>query len=228
MTATFSSVVLLSGGQDSTTALYWAKAKFPGLPPLALCFGYGQRHQKEVLAAEQLSSRAGAVYKYMDLSQVFLSMNLQSALLTAGSLSEQHVGNPKLPSTFTPGRNIVFHALAQIIAYQCGVSHVVSGVCQTDFVGYPDCRDYFVRLLALAVNFGLESDIQFHTPLMFLTKSQTVELAQTLPGCMDALAFSWTCYEGKEEPCQHCPSCVLRAQGFALAGVPDPALGKRV
>ena len=128
-----------------------------------------------------------------------------------------------LPNTFVPGRNLVFLTFAAAFAYRQGIRHIVTGVAQTDYSGYPDCRAETIDALQQALRLGMESDVEIHTPLMHLSKKQTVELASDL-GALPALAHTHTCYNGVRPPCGNCPACELRAKGFAEAGIPDPLL----
>ena len=127
----------------------------------------------------------------------------------------------ELPITFVPGRNLIFLTFAAAYAYQSGIGNLVTGVAQTDYSGYPDCRDETLRALEKSIQLGMEYEIKLHTPLMFLTKVETVKLAQDC-GAMEAMAYSHTCYRGEQPPCGRCPACVLRAKGFADAGITDP------
>lgn len=212
-------LVLLSGGQDSTTCLYWAKTKFESVR--AVGFYYEQRHaEAELDACRKVAAKAQAPVEILDLS--FLARLSDSALvnrsaaLTPGSPSE-------LPSSFVPGRNLIFLSVATALASKYGISDLVTGVCQTDYSGYPDCRQDFIWAMERAASHALDSrpPIQIHTPLMHMTKAQTVKLARELPGCWEALALSVTCYNGTR--CGTCPSCLLRAKGFHEAGEDDPA-----
>ncbi len=131
-----------------------------------------------------------------------------------------------LPRSFVPGRNLIFLTSAASIAASRGIRDVVAGVCQTDYSGYPDCRRDTIDAVERAVllgNRGLTDEFRIHTPLMHLTKAETVRLAQRLPGGMEAVGKSWTCYEGGASSCGTCPACILRAKGFAEAGTCDPA-----
>ena len=128
-----------------------------------------------------------------------------------------------LPNTFVPGRNLIFLTFAAAFAYQRGITHIVTGVAQTDYSGYPDCREDTMESLQAALRQGMESDVQIHTQLMHLSKKETVELAEEL-GAMPAMALTHTCYNGARPPCGACPACLLRAKGFAEAGVLDPLL----
>ncbi len=131
------------------------------------------------------------------------------------------MGATGLPNTFVPGRNLVFITLAAAYAYQRGISEIVTGVCQTDFSGYPDCRESTMVALQAALRAGMDAPFTIHTPLMHLTKAQTVTMLRDLGG-LPLLAYSHTCYEGAVPPCGRCPACVLRAKGFAEAGIADP------
>ena len=128
-----------------------------------------------------------------------------------------------LPNTFVPGRNLIFLTYAAAYAYQRDIGHLVAGVAQTDYSGYPDCREETIEALQQALRLGMESDVQIHTPLMHRSKRETVELARDL-GALDAMALTHTCYNGERPPCRHCPACELRAKGFAEAGIEDPLL----
>jgi len=214
-----SAVVLLSGGQDSTTCLYWAKERFDRL--YALTFDYGQRHRIELDAACTIARMAG-VAEHRILRMGELEELGGSALLSDIPIQETG-GRGNLPNTFVPGRNLLFLTLAAAWAYQLECHDLVGGMCQTDYSGYPDCRRATIDALEAAIRLGMEWEIRIHTPLMFLTKAQSVKLAVEV-GAMNALAYSHTCYEGRFPPCGVCPACRLRAKGFEEAGVEDPLL----
>lgn len=213
-----SAVVLLSGGQDSVTCLYWAKQRFEQVH--ALTIDYGQRHQIELDAAEKVSQIAQVQ------SQRVLTLDalgqLGGSSLTDSIPIEESARNG-LPNSFVPGRNLLFLTLAAAYAYQLNCHDLVGGMCQTDYSGYPDCRRDTLDALERAISQGMDWTITIHTPLMFLTKAETVHLAQEV-GAMEALRWSHTCYEGKRPPCGVCPACLLRARGFTEAGVEDPLL----
>ncbi|MDH3547070.1 MAG: 7-cyano-7-deazaguanine synthase QueC, partial [Gammaproteobacteria bacterium] len=128
-----------------------------------------------------------------------------------------------LPNTFVPGRNLIFLTYAAAFAYRRGIQNLVTGVAQTDYSGYPDCREETIKSLQESIRLGMESDITIHTPLMHRSKKETVELAQAL-GALPAMAMTHTCYNGERPPCGQCPACQLRARGFAEAGIADPLL----
>ncbi|GBC90031.1 7-cyano-7-deazaguanine synthase [bacterium HR14] len=214
-----SAVVLLSGGQDSTTCLYWAKRHFEKV--YALTFDYGQRHRIELDAARTVAQMAGVAH-HLILRVCELEQLGGSALLSDIPIQETG-GRGNLPNTFVPGRNLLFLVLAAAWAYQLECHHLVGGMCQTDYSGYPDCRRATIDALEQAIRLGMEWDITIHTPLMFLTKAESVKLAIEV-GALEALAYSHTCYEGRFPPCGQCPACRLRARGFEEAGIEDPLI----
>jgi len=213
-------LVLLSGGQDSTTCLYWAMNKFEHV--MALSIDYGQRHHIELESAKKIAHIAKVNHEIFATS-IFTDIG-DSALVGNGDISASHKSSKDLPSSFVPGRNILFLTVAGALAYKKGITNIVTGTCQTDFSGYHDCRDNTIKSLQVTLSLGLGKDIIIHTPLMWLTKKETVDLAISLPGCGEALAYSHTCYEGQRPPCGKCPACKLREKGFKEAGVEDPLL----
>lgn len=214
-------IVCFSGGQDSTTCLFWALARFDEVE--AMCFDYGQRHRIELEAAAAIAARAGVPLTVLPVSAL--------GALGGNSLTDRAIpvsearGSDGLPSSFVPGRNLIFLTLAAARAYQLGCADLVTGVCQTDYSGYPDCRRETMDALERTLSLGIGGAFTIHTPLMALTKADTARLAASLPGCLEALADSHTCYRGERPPCGRCDACVLRARGFAEAGIPDPLLG---
>jgi 7-cyano-7-deazaguanine synthase len=214
------SLVILSGGQDSTTCLYWALARFGHDNVTALTFDYGQRHRIELDCAAKVAALAGVPQTVLPID-TFAALGGNS--LTDSAVAVQSGVNPAthLPNTFVPGRNLIFITLAAAYAYPRGIQHLVGGMAQTDYSGYPDCREATLKALEQAIRLGMEFDFSLHTPLMFKSKKETVELARDL-GALEALAYTHTCYQGRQPPCGECPACILRAKGFAEAGIPDP------
>ncbi|MGB5245570.1 MAG: 7-cyano-7-deazaguanine synthase QueC [Woeseia sp.] len=213
-------LVVLSGGQDSTTCLYWALQRYDEV--CAITFDYGQRHRIELECASRIAAQAGINHRILPLNSL--------AALGGNSLTDADIavapGNPAegaLPNSFVPGRNLLFLTLAAAYAWQLGIRHLVTGVAQTDYSGYPDCRKATLDALQQSLRLGMERDFEIHTPLMNLSKKETVLLAQSL-GALDAMALTHTCYNGARPPCGECPACVLRARGFAEAGIADPLL----
>jgi 7-cyano-7-deazaguanine synthase len=215
-------LVLLSGGQDSTTCLYWAIDRFGPDQVTAISFDYGQRHRIELECARAIADDASVAYACLPID-TFSTLG-GDALTDADIDVSQGVGTESgLPNTFVPGRNLIFITYAAAFAYQHHIGNLVTGVAQTDYSGYPDCREETIAALQKAIQLGMESDIKILAPLMHLSKKQTVELARDL-GCLDAMALTHTCYNGERPPCGQCPACELRAKGFAEAGVDDPLL----
>lgn len=213
-------LVVLSGGQDSTTCLYWALDRFGPASVEAISFDYGQRHRVELKAARTIAAEAGVPHAVRQLD--FFKELGQNALLDADAAIETD-GRTGLPTTFVPGRNLFFLTYAAAYGYPHGVRHIVTGVAETDYSGYPDCRFDTLAALQQALSLGLDHAITLHAPLMHLDKAATVRLAKQL-GALPALAHSHTCYRGEFPPCGDCPACELRAGGFAAAGVTDPLL----
>ena len=211
-------LVVLSGGQDSTTCLYWAKKRFNSVRTIT--FDYGQRHKIELEAAKKIAEIA-------DVDNDIISINtfvqLGGNSLTGCEEVKSSSGESDLPNTFVPGRNLIFLTFAAAYAYQKGIRDIVTGVCQTDFSGYPDCRQNTIEAIQIAINLGMESQVKIHTPLMWMTKAETVHFAKEV-GALTAMAWSHTCYNGLVPPCQTCHACELRTKGFADAGINDPLI----
>ena len=205
-------VVVFSGGQDSTTCLVQAQARYDEVH--AITFDYGQRHRAEIDTARHLATALGiAAHKVMDvtmLGELAISALTRDDIPVSFELQENG-----LPNTFVPGRNILFLTLAAIYAYQVGAEAVITGVCETDFSGYPDCRDDFVKALNQAVSLGLDRPIRFETPLMWLDKAETWALADH-HGHLDPVRHqTLTCYNGIQgDGCGACPACELRRRGL--------------
>jgi 7-cyano-7-deazaguanine synthase len=221
-------VLLLSGGQDSTTCLYWALQRFDAVH--ALTMHYGQRHASEIEAAREIGKAAAShlVIEVPSLRALAESALLDpdAAITPAGGLADRESASG-LPTSFVPGRNMVLLALASSYAVKLGAKTIVTGVCQTDYSGYPDCRADFIEAMQRAATLAMPSSagpLEIVTPLMYMTKAETVALAVALgPSCWAALGRSVTCYEGQRPGCALCPACTLRARGFADADLEDPA-----
>ena len=217
-------VILLSGGQDSTTCLFWTLQNFHKV--LALNILYGQRHNVEAEAARKIACIAGVDLHEIHADQIFKTLGNSGLVETDSDISISHKVDPSLPASFVPGRNIMFLTIAAAWAYSKGINDIITGVCQTDYSGYPDCRDNTIKSIQIALSLGLNKDIIIHTPLMWMTKKETVLMARYKSGpfCWEALSYSHTCYEGKIPPCGKCPACNLRAKGFEKAGFVDPLI----
>jgi len=211
-------LVLFSGGQDSTTCLAQA-CKEHANQVLALGFYYGQRHKIELEQAQKVADLAGVPFKVIDLN--FISQLTPNALTSKEIRIEHNPG--ELPSTFVPGRNLFFLSVAGVIARQVGAEHIYTGVCQTDYSGYPDCRQDFIESAEKTINLAMETTIKIHTPLMWLTKAETVLKMRDL-GKLEWYSETHTCYEGLRPACGTCPACTLRLKGFHNAGINDPLI----
>ena len=218
-------LVVLSGGQDSTTCLYWAINEFGHENVRSLSFDYGQRHKIELESAKKVSEIAAVAHEILPINTF---SELGGSALTDNTEpvnddAEQTKQSSRLPNTFVPGRNLIFLTFAAAYAYQRSIEHLITGVAQTDYSGYPDCRENTLSSLEQTLRLGMEYNITIHTPLMNLNKSDTVIMAEKL-GAMDAMAYTHTCYNGSQPPCGHCQACLLRAKGFAEANRADPLI----
>jgi 7-cyano-7-deazaguanine synthase len=223
-----SALVLFSGGQDSTVCLVWALERFARVETIG--FDYGQRHAVELCVRPRIRQRIAALdagwASRLGEDHVVridaLAAISETALTRDTAIA---VADSGLPTTFVPGRNLIFFALAGALAYRRGAKHLVAGMCETDYSGYPDCRDDTVKAMQLALNLGMERRFVVHTPLMWIDKAETFALAQELGG--DALVGllveeTHSCYLGDRSTrhvwgfgCGECPACRLRAGGFA-------------
>lgn len=220
-------LVLFSGGQDSATCLAWALERYENVETIG--FHYGQVHAVEMSVRTTVRERIAALKPLWgrrlgaDHVHDATVIGAISQCRLTGS-AEQVLRNQHLPDTFVPGRNLVFLVLAAALAYRRSLKHLVCGVCETDYSGYPDCRDNTIRALQSAVNLGTEADFEFHTPLMLKDKAQTWGMARDLGG-MDLVHIvqrdTHTCYFGDRTVqhdwgvgCGSCPACQLRARGW--------------
>jgi 7-cyano-7-deazaguanine synthase len=215
-------LVVFSGGQDSTTCLYWAIEQFGRGAVETLTFDYGQRHRIELQCASRVAELAGVANTVLPIN-TFTALGGDSLTDPDMTIEPGVAEATGLPNTFVPGRNIIFLTYAAAYAYQRGITELVTGVAQTDYSGYPDCRETTISSLQQTLRLGMESEVTIHTPLMHLSKKETVELVRDLGG-LQAMAHTHTCYNGMRPPCGTCPACELRARGFAEAGVEDPLL----
>jgi len=206
-----SALVLFSGGQDSTTCLYWALKHFSFVR--TLCFNYGQRHSLEVEIARKTAEKAGVPFQVTDISVI--GRLTDNSLTNINIPIDEEIPEQSCPNTFVPGRNMLFLTFAAVIARANGIKNLVTGVSQTDFSGYPDCRDTFIRSVNVSLNLAMEEQFVIHTPLMWLDKAQTWQLADEL-GIFDIIKNeTLTCYNGiPGNGCGHCPACKLRYEGL--------------
>jgi 7-cyano-7-deazaguanine synthase len=242
VTATASSggLVLFSGGQDSTVCLAWALDRYPRIETVG--FDYGQRHGVELECRQRVreklarrfpdwAARLGPdhvinIASFGEIGDTALTSGAEIEMLPSG-----------LPSTFVPGRNLVFFVYAAVLGYRRGLTTLVGGMCETDFSGYPDCRDSTLQALERAIRLGTEIPFAIETPLMWLTKAETWALADQLGGeaLVDLIIEeTHTCYRGDRGirhgwgyGCGACPACELRAKGFAAWQASQPASVQR-
>lgn len=231
-------LVVLSGGQDSTTCLFWAIQQ--GYDVHTITFDYGQKHKREIASAMKIALMAGIDFDKREIVKLGDNILAGTSPLTNKSAElEQYADHASLPGglekTFVPMRNQLFLTVAANRAYVMGCNVLITGVCQEDSGGYPDCRASFISTLQNAINYGTFTGeagtlppLRILTPLMYLTKADSVRMALALPGCMEALAYSHTSYDGAYPPIGHDHATLLRAKGFEEAGVPDPLVVRAV
>jgi 7-cyano-7-deazaguanine synthase len=224
---TGSALVLFSGGQDSTTCLAWALSRWQRVETLG--FDYRQRHRVELDCRKPVLDSIRDAFPYwadrLGQDQVIdlgLIAEIGGSALTSDAAIQMQANG--LPNTFVPGRNLLFLTVAATIAYRRGIKHLVGGMCETDYSGYPDCRDDTLKALQVTLSLGMESRLVIETPLMWLDKAQTWELAHGLGGdvLVDIIRReTHSCYEGDREHrhewgagCGKCPACELRRRGY--------------
>jgi len=229
-------LVLFSGGQDSTTCLAWALERFDRVETVG--FDYGQRHRVELSCREAIRSEMLDIkpaWRRQLQDDHLIELDVLGAVSQTALTQDMKIklGENGLPNTFVPGRNLLFFTFAAIIAYRRGLRHLVGGMCETDFSGYPDCRDDTIKALQVAINFGMQSRMILHTPLMWLDKSATWKLAQSLGGerlVEMVREATHTCYQGDRTErhdwgygCGQCPACLLREQGYREFEASNPS-----
>ena len=226
-------LVILSGGQDSTICLHWALQQFDEVE--AITFDYGQRHSVEIAAATKVASLAGVKHEIVYVGNGLLVS--KSPLTSENPLEEYSefkemdgiIGNRR-ELTFVAMRNALFLTIAANRAEANGFAVLVTGVCEMDTANYDDCRKVFIDATEKYINTALGHDhrgtqkISIATPLLTMTKAESIHFAKSIPNAFEALAYSHTCYAGKVPPCGKCHSCVLRAEGFKDAGIIDPLI----
>ena len=205
-----SAVVVFSGGQDSTTCLFWAMKNFDRVE--AITFNYNQRHKAEIDCAIKIA-------KEFDIPQLVVDMSLLNQLapnaLTRNDIEIKAGESGQLPTTFVDGRNLLFLSFAAVVAKQKGINHIVTGVCETDFSGYPDCRDIFIKSLNVTLDLAMDYTFVIDTPLMWIDKADTWELADQLGRLEYVQQNTLTCYNGiMGIGCGECPACKLRSTGL--------------
>lgn len=203
-------LVVFSGGQDSTTCLFWALERFDEVE--VVTFDYNQRHSLEIDCAKKIAKDLNVKHHILNLE---LLNQLAPNALTRSDIEVEAGVDGELPNTFVEGRNHLFLSFVAVMAKGIGARHIVTGVCETDFSGYPDCRDVFVKSLNVTLNLAMDYQFVIHTPLMFLDKAQTWAMANDMGYLQYIYSETLTCYNGIiGEGCGKCPSCELRAKGF--------------
>ena len=213
-------VVLFSGGQDSCTVLEVAISMHGADKVTAVSVFYGQRHAIELECGVQYTAAAGVEHLVIDAG--FFGSLAPSALTGKGNVNDAHSLIKEVPASFVPNRNAFMLTIAHSVAQAKGATFVYGGMCETDFSGYPDCRAGFVAQMQVALNSGSNADVSFITPLMYLNKAETFQLAKDLGALERIIEGSHTCYNGDHEHrhdwgygCGECPACELRAKGYA-------------
>jgi 7-cyano-7-deazaguanine synthase len=221
-------LVLFSGGQDSTVCLAWALERFARVETVG--FDYRQRHIVELDVRPRIRERLPAIAELWrarlaedHVIRIDALADMSETALTRDMAIEMSASG--LPTTFVPGRNLIFLSFAAALAYRRGIRHLIAGMCETDFSGYPDCRDDTIKAMQVALTLGLDRRVTIHTPLMWIDKAATFALAQSIGGAPLIellLAETHTCYLGDRVHrhdwgfgCGECPACRLRAEGFA-------------
>lgn len=203
-----SALVVFSGGQDSTTCLFWAMKHYEYVETVT--FSYGQRHSQELEVAKEIAAEQGVKHHILDMS---LLGQITENALTSDIAIETKDG--EVPNTFVDGRNHLFLSFAAVLAKQRKIRDIVTGVCQTDFSGYPDCRDVFVKSLNVTLNLAMDYEFVIQTPLMWLDKAETWELADQLGKFDYVRQKTLSCYNGiRGTGCRQCPACHLRQAGL--------------
>jgi 7-cyano-7-deazaguanine synthase len=221
-------LVLFSGGQDSTVCLAWALQQFSRVETIG--FDYGQRHAVELTVRARVRERMAtlqAEWKARLGDDHLVKLDALAAISETALTRDTAIAmaDNGLPTTFVPGRNLIFFCFAGALAYRRGARHLVAGMCETDYSGYPDCRDDTIKAVQVALTLGLDKRIAIHTPLMWIDKADTFAMAEQIGGkafLEIVIEDSHSCYLGDRSKrhdwgfgCGECPACQLRAQGFA-------------
>ena len=211
-------LIVFSGGQDSTTCLGWAKNRFDYVETIS--FDYGQKHDVEIKQAAKIADLLNVKNTVLNIN-AFSQLN-DSALINSDlDISSSHGTKKNLPASFVPNRNAIFFTLAHAFAQKQDIDNIIIGVNQTDYSGYPDCREDFVLALEKSLNLGSESNIKFHYPLIHLTKAETFKMSEDENVLDMVVNESHTCYNGNHTTkfdwgygCGECPACILRKEGW--------------
>lgn len=204
-------IVVFSGGQDSTTCLFWAKKKYKEV--IAVSFDYNQKHKLELDCAKDICKKYNIEHHILDLN---LLNQLAPNLLTRQDITvDKSAPKEGVPNSFVDGRNLLFLSFVAVFAKQKGINTIITGVSQSDFSGYPDCRDVFIKSLNVTLNLAMDYEFEIITPLMWINKAETWKMAYDL-GVLDIVKEeTLTCYNGiKADGCGECPACNLRKKGY--------------
>lgn len=203
-------IVVFSGGQDSTTCLFWAKKNFKEV--VAVSFDYNQKHIAELECAKNIAAELGVEHHILDMK---LLAQLAPNALTRSDIEIKQGKGGAPPNTFVDGRNMLFLTFAAVLAKQLDAPHIITGVCETDFSGYPDCRDIFIKSLNVTLNLAMDYQFVIHTPIMWIDKAETWKLADELAALDFIREKTLTCYNGIiGDGCGECPACILRKRGL--------------
>ena len=206
-------VVVFSGGQDSTTCLLWALSRYKKV--YAISFDYGQRHVAELDCAKEIAEKLGVEHYILDMT--LLNQLAPNSLTRSDIKVDENAPEVGTPNSFVDGRNHLFLSFVAVFAKQKGISDIITGVSQSDFSGYPDCRDAFVKSLNVTLNLAMDYEFNIITPLMWIDKMETWKMADELGGLEMVHDMTLTCYNGiKGDGCGHCPAWKLRKRGYDL------------
>ena len=204
-------LVVFSGGQDSTTCLLWALDRYKEV--VAVSFDYGQKHKAELDCAKEITEKLGVEWHVMDME--LLNQLAPNSLTRSDITVDENAPAEGAPNSVVDGRHMLFLTCAAVFAKQRGITDLITGVSQTDFSGYPDCRDVFIKSLNTTLNLAMDYTFCIETPLMWIDKADTWKLADDLNGLELVHDMTLTCYNGiKGDGCGHCPSCKLRRKGY--------------
>lgn len=206
-----SALVVFSGGQDSTTCLLWALDRYKEV--VAVSFDYGQRHKAELECAKEIAGELKVEWNVLDMA--LLNQLAPNSLTREDIEVDTKAPEDDVPNSVVDGRNMLFLTFAAVFAKQRGITDIITGVSQSDFSGYPDCRDVFIKSLNATLNLAMDYTFCIETPLMWIDKADTWKLADDLGGLSLVHDKTLTCYNGiRGDGCGNCPSCTLRRKGY--------------
>jgi len=214
-----SALLLFSGGQDSTTALVWARQRFDKVS--AISFDFGQTHTIELESAKSIAEHYNIPHTTLSISSLYAEVSSCSLLKKEGMLPVSSEEKEGIPDTFVPGRNLLFLNIAAIHAFAHGISDIIIGVSEVDYSGYPDCREGFLQSAEKSISLAFDQKFHIHAPFLHCSKAEEIQLLQKA-GELDILKKTHTCYRGERPPCGQCDACRLRAEAFLEAGAEDP------